>query len=128
MSEHAAHFPNELSQGQRQRVALARTWVTQPELLLMDEPFSAVDPETRERLQAEFLEHWNRSGSCSAVFVTHDLNEALTLADRILVFSNGRIAKEVEVPFARPRDLLAITEDPEARALYSDIRKILAGS
>jgi NitT/TauT family transport system ATP-binding protein len=128
MAEHATHFPNELSQGQRQRVALARTWATQPDLLLMDEPFSAVDPETRERLHGEFLEHWQRTASCSAVFVTHDLNEAIALGDRILVFDGGRIVKEFEVPFARPRDLLTITRDPQARAVYSEIREVLAAA
>jgi NitT/TauT family transport system ATP-binding protein len=127
MSEHATHFPNELSQGQRQRVALARTWATQPDLLLMDEPFSAVDPETRERLHVEFLEHWQRTASCSAVFVTHDLNEGIALADRILVFDGGRIVKEFEVPFPRPRDLLTITRDPQALDVYNEIREVLAG-
>lgn len=127
MTEHASHFPNELSQGQRQRVALARTWATRPDLLLMDEPFSAVDPETRERLHVQFLDHWTRTASCSAVFVTHDLNEAIALADRILVFDDGRIVKEFEVPFPRPRDLLTITRDPQALAVYSEIRTVLAG-
>lgn len=127
MSDHAAHFPNELSQGQRQRVALARTWATQPDLLLMDEPFSAVDPETREQLHLEFLDHWNRTASCSALFVTHDLNEGIALADRILVFSAGRVVKEFDVPFERPRDLLTLTRDPQALEIYREIREVLAG-
>jgi NitT/TauT family transport system ATP-binding protein len=92
----------------------------------MDEPFSAVDPETRERLHLEFLEHWNGIGGCSAVFVTHDLNEGIALADRILVFSAGRIVKEFEVPFERPRDLLTLTRDPDALEIYSEIRAVLA--
>ena len=83
------HYPGQLSQGQRQRVALARTWAISPEVLLMDEPFSALDAQTREVLQNEFLDIWMR-GKKSIIFVTHDLNEAVTLADRIIGFPKGR--------------------------------------
>jgi NitT/TauT family transport system ATP-binding protein len=129
LESHASNYPGQLSQGQRQRVSLARTWALSPDVLLMDEPFSALDAETRDELQIEFLRHWQRDRR-SVIFVTHDLNEALLLADRVLVFAAGRIAGEFQIPnrasFARPRDLLEITSDVEARATYRAIREIIA--
>jgi putative spermidine/putrescine transport system ATP-binding protein len=125
----AQRRPRELSGGQQQRVALARAMAIEPDVLLLDEPFSALDAETRDELQTEFLRHWQRDRR-SVIFVTHDLNEALLLADRILVFAGGRIAGEFEIPndasFARPRDLLEITSDADARATYRAIREIIA--
>jgi NitT/TauT family transport system ATP-binding protein len=106
-------------------VALARTWALSPRVLLMDEPFAALDAQTREALQAEFLRVWALEKR-SVAFVTHDLNEAICLADRILVFSNGRIAREFSVPFERPRDVFEITSQPEAHEMYREIRDILA--
>lgn len=120
----ASNYPSQLSQGQRQRVALARTWAPTPKLLLMDEPFSALDAETREDLHDEFVRMW-AANKKSVVFVTHDLNEAITLADRILVFSEGRIVKEFAIPFERPRDVMEIATDPIARELYKEIRQLL---
>jgi NitT/TauT family transport system ATP-binding protein len=95
-------YPSELSQGMRQRANLARTLVTKPVLLLMDEPFGALDALTRELMQGEFLQIWERDQT-SVVFVTHDLQEAALLGDRVIAMVAGRIVKEVEVPFARPR-------------------------
>ena len=118
------NYPTQLSQGQRQRVALARTWALSPKILLMDEPFSALDAQTREDLQSEFLRMWSRDRK-SIVFVTHDLIEAVTMADRIVVFSNGSIAQEFVVPLERPRDILAITEHPEAKRIYKTIRELM---
>lgn len=120
----AFNYPSQMSQGQRQRVALARTWAPNPKILLMDEPFSALDAETREGLHDEFVRMWAASKK-SVVFVTHDLNEAITLADRVLVFSEGRIAKEFTIPFARPRDVVDIAADPVAREIYKEIRQLL---
>jgi NitT/TauT family transport system ATP-binding protein len=98
----AALYPSELSQGMRQRANLARTLVTQPALLLMDEPFGALDALTRERMQDEFLQIWERDKT-SIIFVTHDLQEAALLADRVIAMVDGEIVYEVAVPFARPR-------------------------
>lgn len=125
LDRYTENYPSQLSQGQRQRVALARTWATSPDIVLMDEPFSALDAQTREELQAEFLNIWS-SEKKSVIFVTHDLNEAVTLADRIIVFAKGSIAHEFTVPIPRPRDILDITENPEAKRIYRTIRELLA--
>ena len=125
LSRYAGNYPGQLSQGQRQRVALARTWALSPSVLMMDEPFSALDAQTREVLQAEFLRLWAAERK-SVVFVTHDLNEAVTLADRIVVFSKGRIVRSFIVPLKRPRDILDLTDNPEAKQIYRTIRDLLA--
>lgn len=118
------NYPTQLSQGQRQRVALARTWAPSPDIMLMDEPFSALDAQTRESLHDEFVRMWVEDKR-SIVFVTHDLNEAISLADRIIVFGSGRITKEFDVSFPRPRDLVDMTADSTARAIYKEIRELL---
>lgn len=120
----AGNYPTQLSQGQRQRVALARTWAPSPKIFLMDEPFSALDAQTRENLHEEFIRMWARDRK-SVVFVTHDLVEAIALADRIVVFSEGRIVRVFEVKLERPRDLVDTANDPDARAIYKEIRNIL---
>lgn len=110
-------FPSQLSKGMRQRVALARTWVTNPELLLMDEPFGALDAQTRGSVQREFLDMWEEKQQ-TVVFVTHDLTEAIIMADRILVMgSRGNIRDEVTVPFSRPRNLVEMSGLPEYQQL-----------
>jgi NitT/TauT family transport system ATP-binding protein len=102
----AGSFPHELSVGMRQRVALARAFVANPQLLLMDEPFAALDALTKLVLQEELLRMWSRRPTL-IVYVTHDLTEAVLLADRVLVMSGrpGTIRLDVEVPLERPRDL-----------------------
>ena len=102
----AANYPHELSVGMRQRVALARTFVTNPQVLLMDEPFAALDALTKLVLQEELLKMW-ADHRALIVYVTHDLAEAILLADRVLVMSGrpGTILDEIEVPLPRPRDL-----------------------
>lgn len=120
----ARKFPWQLSQGMRQRVALARTWALQPSLLLMDEPFSALDAQTRESVQAEFLKTWSASRA-STVFVTHDLGEALLMADRIVLMKQGRIGLDVRVPFARPRDPVELAASAEFRTLERQLRDML---
>jgi NitT/TauT family transport system ATP-binding protein len=100
----ANSYPHQLSGGMKQRVAIARALANQPRILLMDEPFGALDAQTRARMQAYLLEIW-RKVDITIVFITHDLDEAIYLADRILVLSAhpGRVQALIEVPLDRPR-------------------------
>lgn len=101
-SEH--RYPRQLSQGMRQRANLARLLALEPKVFLMDEPFSALDAQTKHRLQSQFAGIWEQERR-PVVYVTHDLDEAALLADRILVMSRGRLRFDIPVPFERPRDL-----------------------
>ncbi len=98
-------YPKELSGGMRKRVDLARVYANDPDVLLMDEPFGALDAQTKERMQTELLQLWDRSRK-TVLFVTHDVDEAVFLADEIIVMAArpGRIAERITVPLARPRD------------------------
>lgn len=102
----AEHYPHELSGGMRQRVGIARAWITEPAILLMDEPFRALDAQTRLVMQEELLQLWQERRTL-VCYVTHDIDEALLLADRVLVMSGrpGHILEEIRVPLPRPRDL-----------------------
>ena len=115
-------FPLTLSGGMRQRVALMRTLIMQPEILLMDEPFGALDTHTKLEMHRILLEIWERQRQ-TVLFVTHDLGEALTLSDRIILLSArpGRIKDDFAVTFARPRDAVALRETPEFADAYSHI-------
>jgi NitT/TauT family transport system ATP-binding protein len=115
-------FPLTLSGGMRQRVALMRTLILQPEILLMDEPFGALDTHTKLEMHKILLEIWERQRQ-TVLFVTHDLGEALTLSDRIILLSArpGRIKDDFAVTFARPRDAVALRETPEFADAYSHI-------
>ncbi|MBR0641732.1 ABC transporter ATP-binding protein [Plastoroseomonas hellenica] len=112
------HFPWQLSGGMQQRVAIARALAAEPAMLLMDEPFSAVDALTRLDLQALILEIWARR-RLTVLLVTHDVDEAITLADRIAVLTRrpARMAEMVEVGLPRPRDAVATREAPQFLAL-----------
>lgn len=110
----AHRFPHQLSGGQRKRVGLAQVLITHPKLLLMDEPFSALDIQTRQRMENELLRLWQAEdgeGQKTVLFITHDLEEAIALADRVVVFSAGpgsRPIGEFPIPLPRPRDVAEI--------------------
>ncbi len=107
--------PGQLSGGMKQRVAIARALATRPKLLILDEPFGALDPITREELQEELLKIW-RQEKITIVMITHDIDEALFLADRVVMMTNGRaasIGEDMHVPFSRPRNRARIMEDPK---------------
>ena len=105
-------YPHQLSGGMKQRVAIARALANQPRILLMDEPFAALDAQTRAKMQAHLLEIW-RKIDITIVFITHDLDEAIFLADRILVLKAhpGEVQELIEVPVPRPRHLSQIISD-----------------
>ncbi|HAU5067438.1 ABC transporter ATP-binding protein [Citrobacter amalonaticus] len=113
------HAPWQLSGGMKQRVALARAWLPGPEVLLLDEPFGALDAQTRLMMQELLREAWLSTGT-TLLFVTHDVEEALFLADRILIMSAkpGKIVDEISLPFGRERDIETLAEHP----LYSEIK------
>jgi NitT/TauT family transport system ATP-binding protein len=114
-------WPHQLSVGMKQRVAVIRSFVSGPDLLLMDEPFASVDAHMRMRLQQELLSLWEQS-STTVVFVTHDVNEALLLGDRVIVLSAapGTVVASMDVPLPRPRDL-EITWSSEFQDLKREI-------
>jgi len=122
---YGAHFPAELSGGMRQRVNLARALAVDPDLLLMDEPFSALDAQTREIMQRELLDIWAQQQK-TVVFITHQIDEAVYLADRVLVLGShpGRIAADIDIPFPRPR-LLQQKRSPEFVAYVDRIWNLI---
>lgn len=125
--ERFAHaYPAQLSGGMQQRVGLARAFAFDAEVLLMDEPFGALDAQTRLLLQQTLLQQWERSTK-TVVFVTHSIEEALTLGDRVCVMSArpGRLLHEVRVPFTRPRDAVALRTDPRFSGLFAEIWGVL---
>ncbi|MFB9262474.1 ABC transporter ATP-binding protein [Bradyrhizobium erythrophlei] len=115
-------YASALSGGMRQRAALMRTLIVEPQILLMDEPFGALDTHTKIDMHEVLLRIWEREQQ-TVLFVTHDLGEALTLADRIILFSArpGRIKDMFEVDFARPRDAVKVRETPRYAELFQHI-------
>jgi NitT/TauT family transport system ATP-binding protein len=117
------HYPHELSGGMRKRASLIRTLVYDPPVILMDEPFGALDAQTRAQLQEDLLRLWNL-GRKTIVFVTHDIAEAIALGDRTLVLTRApaRIAGEHAITIPRPRDIRGIMTHPDFGPLYQAIR------
>jgi NitT/TauT family transport system ATP-binding protein len=115
-------YPSALSGGMRQRAALMRTLVVEPQILLMDEPFGALDTHTKIDMHEVLLRIWDREQQ-TVLFVTHDLGEALTLADRIILFSArpGQVKEMFEVDIARPRDAVRVRETPRYAELFQHI-------
>jgi ABC-type nitrate/sulfonate/bicarbonate transport system ATPase subunit len=107
-------YPAQLSGGMQQRVALARALAVKPQILLMDEPFGALDAHTREIMQSELLKIWSADRK-TVIFVTHSIDEAIVLSDRVVLMqaNPGRIAEEFRIPWPRPRDPAAIRTEPE---------------
>ncbi|WP_371747710.1 ABC transporter ATP-binding protein [Diaphorobacter sp. HDW4B] len=122
------HYPHQLSGGMRKRVALAQTFINQPEILLMDEPFSALDMQTRTLMQDELLRLWSSSGG-SVVFVTHDLEEAIALADRVFVLTArpATLKRVYDIDLPRPRVMSEVRYDAQfielSKQIWDDLRE-----
>jgi NitT/TauT family transport system ATP-binding protein len=119
------HYPSELSGGMQQRVNLARALAADPEVLLMDEPFAALDAQTREFMQAELLKIWSQARK-TVVFITHQINEAVYLADRVVVMSArpGKVKSVLPIPFERPRTL-SLKRDPRFLEIEDQIWQLV---
>lgn len=128
LSDFEQHYPNELSGGMKQRVAIARSLAYDPEVLLMDEPFAALDAQTRETLQAELLRIWQQTGK-TIIFITHSIDEAIYLGQRIAVMTSrpGRIKQVMEVPAALRSNHDDVRSSPEfgqlRHAIWSQLRE-----
>ncbi len=111
LTEFASHYPYQLSGGMRQRVQIARALVNRPEVLLMDEPFGALDFQTRLLMQELLLKVWSEFRP-TIMFITHDVDEAIFLGDRVYVMSRrpGRLKEQVDVPFPKPRSMSVLTD------------------
>jgi len=122
LSEAETKKPTQISGGMKQRVSIARALAIRPEVLILDEPFGALDAITKEELQEELLKIWN-DHRCTVLMITHDIDEALFLADRLVMMTNGpqaKIGEILTIPFPRPRDRDRIMEDPEYYKLRND--------
>ena len=123
LAAHGTRYPHQLSGGMKKRVAFAQTLILDPEILLMDEPFSALDIQTRQLMENELLELWSADRK-SVVFITHDLEEAIALSDRVVIMSAGpsaRVIGDWRVPLARPRDISEVKLDAGFHELHRDI-------
>jgi NitT/TauT family transport system ATP-binding protein len=123
------HFPHELSGGMQQRVGIARALMRKPILIFMDEPFGALDAQTREQLQEDFLKIWSQTAA-TVIFVTHSIDEALLLSDRIFVFDTapGRIQTIVESPVAAERLNGDVHKHPAFAPCRAELRQMLRSS
>ncbi|NOZ27410.1 MAG: ABC transporter ATP-binding protein [Chloroflexi bacterium] len=125
LEDFADVYPNQLSGGMQQRVAIARALAYNPSILLMDEPFGALDAQTRGLMQELLLQVWEQSKT-TILFVTHDIDEAIFLADRVYVMTNrpGRIKREIDVPLPRPRSY-AIEMSPEFMQIKREVVELI---
>jgi NitT/TauT family transport system ATP-binding protein len=127
LTRFADYYPHQLSGGMKQRVSIARAFANDPEILLMDEPFSALDAQNKLLLQEELLRIWEEQKK-TVVFITHSVDEAVFLGDRIMVMTAqpGRVKSFVPVPLARPRNLIELQKAPEfgelVHRIWSDLR------
>ncbi len=119
-------YPHQLSGGMKQRVSIARAFANDPEILLMDEPFAALDALTKMVLQNELLSLWESTRK-TVLYVTHSLEEALTLSDKVVVMSArpGMVKDTISLPFARPRDIIALKADPRYAEIYAHVWRLL---
>jgi len=126
LARFADAYPYQLSGGMKQRVSVARAFANDPEILLMDEPFAALDEQTKIVLQQELLRLWSESRK-TVLFITHSIDEALVLADRVLVMSGrpGRLIADLRIPFPRPRLVHELKTDAEFGRLWHRIWKML---
>lgn len=126
LDKFATLYPKELSGGMKQRVSIARAFANDPEILLMDEPFAALDEQNKFILQEELLSIWSETGK-TVLFITHSIDEALLLSDRILLMSSqpGRIIQEIHVDVPRPRKMEDIRENPILAGQFIEIWKHL---
>ncbi|HMN21105.1 MAG TPA: ABC transporter ATP-binding protein [Ottowia sp.] len=127
-------YPHQLSGGMRKRVAMAQTWILEPDIFLMDEPFSALDVQTRQLMENELLELWAEpshgggAGGRAVLFITHDLDEAIALSDRVVVLSAGPATRpigEFTIDLPRPRNVAEIRNQPRFVELHADIWAVL---
>jgi NitT/TauT family transport system ATP-binding protein len=127
LSRFAGYYPHQLSGGMKQRVSIARAFANDPEILLMDEPFSALDAQNKLLLQEELLRIWDEQKK-TVVFITHSVDEAVYLGDRIMVMTAqpGRVKSFVGVPLVRPRNIIELQKAPEfgelVHRIWSDLR------
>ena len=130
LASFAEKYPNQLSGGMQQRVAIARALAMDTEILLMDEPFGAIDAKNRVNLQKLLMRLWEGYGKRkTVVFVTHDLDEAILLSDKIILMSPspGRVYKEITVPFARPRNIKELVRTDEYNTFYEELLTVFHG-
>lgn len=127
LSDFANHYPNQLSGGMQQRVGIARALAIRPEILLMDEPFSALDEFTREKLHVDLLKIWRKTNK-TIVFVTHNIQESVFLSDRVCVLSPhpGRLSAVVDIDLPRPR-IMEMKNTPEFTELVAKVRNSFEG-
>lgn len=125
LAEYSAYYPDQLSGGMQQRVGIARALATYPKVLLMDEPFAALDYQTRLVMQENLLNLWSKFSS-TMIFVTHDVDEAVYLSDRIIVMSSspGRVVADISNPFSRPRNKF-ISSEPEFASIKRQCMELI---
>jgi NitT/TauT family transport system ATP-binding protein len=124
LTEAAGRYPNELSGGMQQRVGVVRALANEPDVLLMDEPFASVDAQTRMTLQEELTRIWQQKRS-TVIFITHDVSEAVFLANRVVALSKGRVLEEIPVDLPRPRSWDALTEDERFKSLCARVLQLV---